>query len=501
MSLWENAVLGRQDDAQFSGRLVLLISKIKDLAADLIQRFDVRARNINVNAGTLSGGNQQKLILARELETDPKLLVAAQPTRGLDVGAIEFVWKQILEQKAQGRAVLLISAELDRAMELSYPHYIDKANQRMDILAEMQKLGGDTAIKAGVQRGDAATWPRRRSTRAARREQMAEIGLQVLAFLVALAIALGIGALIILGYHDSPIAVYSAVVKFSFGSMDGFARMLVIATPLIFSALAVCVCYKAAMFNIGVEGQYLVAMGMATIAAAHFGFLGALQFPVVLIFAMIGGMAYAAIPAVLKVKTGAHEVVTTIMLNGIAIAWSRGRSADRSSSRTRPASSTSTFRSDLFPNSAMAPNLGHLFGVGTDVPLNLLLPIAVACSVLVWFFLKRMRLGTSPEPWARRRGGPRGRISIGAVQIEVFLISGRWPGWWACSDPGLNNYLPLNYEAGLGFTGIAVAFLGQNNPFGIIAAAIMWAVLARGQDAILIETTVPVEIIIILQAS
>ena len=97
-----------------------------------------------------------------------------------------------------------------------------------------------------------------------------------------------------------------------------------IATPLIFSALAVAVCYKAAMFNIGVEGQYLVAMAVATIAAAHFGFLGLLQFPVVLVFAMIGGMAWAAIPAVLKVKTGAHEVVTTIMLNGVAVslvAW------------------------------------------------------------------------------------------------------------------------------------------------------------------------------------
>ncbi len=119
MSLWENAILGRQDDAEFSGRVVLLIRKIKDLAADLIRRFDVRARNINVHAGTLSGGNQQKLILARELETDPRLLVAAQPTRGLDVGAIEFVWKQILEQKAQGRAVLLISAELDEIYALS----------------------------------------------------------------------------------------------------------------------------------------------------------------------------------------------------------------------------------------------------------------------------------------------------------------------------------------------------------------------------------------------
>ena len=63
-----------------------------------------------------------------------------------------------------------------------------------------------------------------------------------------------------------------------------------------------------------------------------------------------------------------------------------------------------------------------------------------------------------------------------------------------------NNYFPQNYEAELGFTGIAVAFLGQNNPFGIIAAAILWAVLSRGEDAIQIETTVPREIIIILQA-
>ncbi len=79
----------------------------------------MRARSIEVTARTLSGGNQQKLILARELETDPALLLAAQPTRGLDVGAIEFVWRQILEQKAAGRAVLLISAELDEIYALS----------------------------------------------------------------------------------------------------------------------------------------------------------------------------------------------------------------------------------------------------------------------------------------------------------------------------------------------------------------------------------------------
>jgi general nucleoside transport system ATP-binding protein len=120
MSLWENAVLGRQDDADFSGALgVLFIGKIKDLAARLVNRFDIRARSVDVSASTLSGGNQQKLILARELETDPRLLIAAQPTRGLDVGAIEFVWKEILDQKAAGRGVLLISAELDEIYALS----------------------------------------------------------------------------------------------------------------------------------------------------------------------------------------------------------------------------------------------------------------------------------------------------------------------------------------------------------------------------------------------
>jgi simple sugar transport system ATP-binding protein len=120
MTLWENAVLGRHDDAEFSGSLgVLFIKKIKELTERIVRLFDVRTRSIEVTASTLSGGNQQKLILARELETDPKLLIASQPTRGLDVGAIEFVWKQILEQKAAGRAVLLISAELDEIYALS----------------------------------------------------------------------------------------------------------------------------------------------------------------------------------------------------------------------------------------------------------------------------------------------------------------------------------------------------------------------------------------------
>jgi general nucleoside transport system ATP-binding protein len=120
MTLWENSVLGHQRKRGVVGRLgVLLIRKIKELAARLIKAFDVRARSVDVLAATLSGGNQQKLILARELEETPRLVIAHQPTRGLDVGAIEFVWRKVLEQKTAGAAVLLISAELDEIYELS----------------------------------------------------------------------------------------------------------------------------------------------------------------------------------------------------------------------------------------------------------------------------------------------------------------------------------------------------------------------------------------------
>jgi general nucleoside transport system permease protein len=335
------------------------------------------------------------------------------------------------------------------------------------------------------------------------RERLANFGTQVAALIIAVSIALLIGSLIILAYHESPLKVYKAVLDFSFGSMDGFARMLVIATPLIFSALAVAVCYKAAMFNIGVEGQYLVAMAVAAWAAVHLGFFGPFHFIVVLVFAMLGGMAYAAIPAVLKVKTGAHEVVTTIMLNGVAIslvAWLLKGPLKYTDSQG--GTFNINLRTDIFPKNALAPNLGHYLGVNEAVPLNWLLIIGLICTVLVWFLLKRTRLGyearaVGSSPGSARAGG----ISIGAVQIKVFLISGALAGLVGMQQIlGLNGYLPLNYEAQLGFTGIAVAFLGQNNPFGMVAAAIMWAVLSRGEDAILIETDVPREIIIILQA-
>jgi len=118
--LYDNAILGRQRWPQFSWRsLVLRLRNIASWAKKLIADFDVRTPSADVPASSLSGGNQQKIIVAREIASDPLVLIAAQPTRGVDIGAIEFIHRRIIEQRDAGKAVLLVSAELDEIRSLS----------------------------------------------------------------------------------------------------------------------------------------------------------------------------------------------------------------------------------------------------------------------------------------------------------------------------------------------------------------------------------------------
>lgn len=118
-SIGENMVLQTYYKEPYSKRGVLNFKAIYDKARQLIQEFDVRTPDEYTKARALSGGNQQKAIIGREVDRDPDLLIAAQPTRGLDVGAIEFIHKRLIEQRDKGKAVLLVSFELDEIMNVS----------------------------------------------------------------------------------------------------------------------------------------------------------------------------------------------------------------------------------------------------------------------------------------------------------------------------------------------------------------------------------------------
>ncbi|MEL7610473.1 MAG: ABC transporter ATP-binding protein [Bacillota bacterium] len=118
-SVKENLIMGLHREKKYASGIVTKEKSIQEHARYLVKEFDVRPAEIEYIAGSLSGGNQQKVILAREVDRDPSVLIAIQPTRGLDIGAIEFVRKKLVEERAKGTAILLISTDLDEIITLS----------------------------------------------------------------------------------------------------------------------------------------------------------------------------------------------------------------------------------------------------------------------------------------------------------------------------------------------------------------------------------------------
>ena len=116
---YENSILGYHQNEEYSSGFFMDKKKILNFVDELIEKFDVRPRSSSISSGKLSGGNQQKLVLAREIESNPKILLVGQPTRGVDIGAIERIYEDLMNLKSKGTAILLVSVELDEIMSLS----------------------------------------------------------------------------------------------------------------------------------------------------------------------------------------------------------------------------------------------------------------------------------------------------------------------------------------------------------------------------------------------
>jgi ABC-type uncharacterized transport system ATPase subunit len=120
LSLPDNCLLGYQDSARYAPRRWRVSwAEVDRLAQDVVRRHRVRTPSLRARIRELSGGNQQKLVVGREISRDPKVIIAAQPTRGLDIGATAFVHRELLDLRARGCAVLLVSLELSEVLALS----------------------------------------------------------------------------------------------------------------------------------------------------------------------------------------------------------------------------------------------------------------------------------------------------------------------------------------------------------------------------------------------
>ena len=221
--------------------------EVRRRTADIIQRFDVRPPNPALPARALSGGNQQKLIIGRELELKPRLLLVAQPTRGVDIGAIEFIHRKLVALRDAGCAVLLVSAELEEVMSLSDRLLVIHGGR---IAGEVDPASASAAeigllmTGAGPQRGS--------------RVGVARMKTLLFPFIAVIAAFL-VGGVFVLAIGDNPIETYRLLIGSALWWPDGIGYTLFLATPLIFTGLAVSVAFRAGLLNIGAEGQLYIA--------------------------------------------------------------------------------------------------------------------------------------------------------------------------------------------------------------------------------------------------
>ncbi len=306
---------------------------------------------------------------------------------------------------------------------------------------------------------------------------------------VLLALVIGAGILAISGAN--PVRAYSALFDGSFGSMGAFGRTLEKATPLIFSGLAVAFAFKAGLFNIGAQGQLL--FGALASAAAGFMITGLPPFLHATLALLIGALAralFAAIPGALKAYTGAHEVITTIMLNYIAINIT-DYIADGPLKDTTGGNIVA--RTPEILDSAKIPNIG-------DIPVGFLL--AVLASGAIWWLLWRTTLGfeirtVGLSPHAAKYAGMRVAFTV----ILTMILSGVLAGiGGAVETQGIVGRYQPGFNAGLGFDGITIALLGKTHPFGIIPASLLIGAMKAGASNMQFEAGVAKEITDVIQA-
>lgn len=280
---------------------------------------------------------------------------------------------------------------------------------------------------------------------------------------------------------------YWALLRGSLGSRSAVGQTVVQMTPLVFVGLSASYSFRAGVFNIGGQGQILIGALFALVAGVHFDSLpGVLHLPLVFLAGMLGGAAWGAIPGILKARSGANEVITTLMLNFIALGlinWLLVQPFLQRPGRTEPISKA-VVSSVLLPN--------HYVGLG----------IAILTALVVRWFLFRSTPGfelrmVGENPAAASYAG----IRVGGIFVKVMAVSGALAGLAGVDLLlGKQGFMVPAFSGNYGFDAITVAILGRLDPVGVILAALLLGVLRSGAIAMQAATSVSSDMITIIQA-
>jgi simple sugar transport system permease protein len=318
-----------------------------------------------------------------------------------------------------------------------------------------------------------------------------------------------IGSVLILMVGLDPIRAYTGLVQGAFGTDAGVTRTLVKMTPLILSGLAVAFAFKGGLFNIGAQGQLVIGSCLA--AWVGFGVSGLpapIHITLCLLVGILGGALWGTIPGFLKARTGAHEVISTIMLNYIAsnlLEWAvspaRPTGPPGPLAFCREVGQCAEGKTPFILDSARLPILYQPGGTAPDA-LHIGLFIAIATAILVWLVLYRTTFGfevrmVGLNPGAARYSG----IKVPRMTVMTMAIAGGLAGLaGAIQTTGVFHNFQTNQSLTLGFDSIAVSLLAANNPIAIVPSALLFGALDAGSSQMQFLSRVPTEIIQVISA-
>ena len=292
---------------------------------------------------------------------------------------------------------------------------------------------------------------------------------------------------------DGISASYIALFEGSIGSPRAIAETLFAATPLILAGLAVAVGFQAGLFNIGANGQMHIGGMVALWVSFSISPPSVIHIPLSIAAAILGGAAWGALAGLLKARTGAHEVITTIMLNFIAlftVNWLLKTTAFQQPGRNDPISKAVN-------ETARYPTFFD------DYRLNINFLVALMAVWFVWWILYRSTIGFQFRAvGANPDGGKYAGMSVAGVYVAVMGLSGGLAGIGGAGQIlGLEPYRGLSNFAGtLGFDAIALALLGRSHPVGVLFAGLLFGALRAGGREMQGAAGIPVDLVLVLQA-
>lgn len=293
-------------------------------------------------------------------------------------------------------------------------------------------------------------------------------------------------------------SAYWALVVGSVGSLRAISATINSATPLILCGVSVAIAFKAGLFNIGATGQML-AGGMA---ALWVGFAmdgpGYIQVPIAVLAGGLGGAAFGAIPGILKARTGAHEVITTIMLNNMAgflVLWLLKSNLFQREDRTDPISKFVT----------PTGRLPRLFGFLSDRPdlvAHAGFVVAILAVIVYWWFLNRCTTGFEFRAFGMNADAAQyAGMHTKRLTVVAMMFAGAFAGLAGSAEVlGTYGYGSQNFAGDIGFDAIAIALLGRSTPIGTLLAALLFGALQAGGRQMQANTDVPIDLIVVLRA-